>query len=227
MAYSQTEENYLKAIYKLSRLQSKGVSTKAIGDILDITPPTVSDMLKRLHSKNLIKHAKYKGVFLTEEGEKIALKIIRKHRLWETFLVEKFKFKWDEVHDIAEQLEHIDSPELVNRLDAYLNHPQFDPHGDPIPDENGKIHIRFEKTLDSIKTGEQVIMVGVKDHTPEFLQYLVQLDLKLGDKISVLKIIDFDKSCVIKTSDEIEREISHKVCKNIIIKSIANQTSLH
>lgn len=139
MGQSKTEEDYLKAIYKLSKVQPKGVATKSIGDLLNIKPPTVSDMLRKLGDKKLIKYAKYEGVLLTSEGENIALKIIRKHRLWETFLVDHFNFKWDEVHDIAEQLEHIDSPELVNRLDEYLGFPKFDPHGDPIPDKEGVI----------------------------------------------------------------------------------------
>lgn len=219
MVYSQTEENYLKAIYKLSKLQPKGVSTKSIGDVLDIKSPTVSDMLKKLSDKKLIKYARYKGVALTKEGEIIALKIIRKHRLWETFLVEKFKFKWDEVHTIAEQLEHINSPELVNRLDEYLDFPQFDPHGDPIPDKNGKIIQRVEKTLDKIASGAEAVMVGVKDHSPKFLKYLESLRLNLGQKISVINIIDYDKSYVIKTEDESEKIISHQVCKNIIVKN--------
>jgi len=158
MGYSQAEENYLKTIYKLSKVQPKGVSTKSIGDILYIKPPTVSDMLKRLGDKKLINYTRYKGVTLSKEGEAIALKIIRKHRLWETFLVEKFKFKWDEVHNIAEQLEHINSPELVDRLDEYLDFPHFDPHGDPIPDKNGKIIQRFEKTLDQFSPGAVVVM---------------------------------------------------------------------
>ncbi|MEQ9187735.1 MAG: metal-dependent transcriptional regulator [Cryomorphaceae bacterium] len=218
MEYSQTEENYLKAIYKLSKLQPKEVATKSIGDMLEIKPPTVSDMLKKLSDKKLIKYARYKGVSLTKEGETIALKIIRKHRLWETFLVEKFKFKWDEVHAIAEQLEHINSPELVTRLDEFLDYPQFDPHGDPIPDKNGMIIQRVEKTLDKVESGDQVVMVGVKDHSPNFLKYLESLEFSLGGQISVVNIIDYDKSYVIKTKDESEKIISHQVCKNIIIK---------
>ncbi len=218
MGYSQTEENYLKAIYKLSKLQSKGVSTKSIGNLLEIKSPTVSDMLKKLNDKKLIKYARYKGVSLTKEGETVALKIIRKHRLWETFLVEKFRFKWDEVHNIAEQLEHIDSPELVNRLDEYLDFPQFDPHGDPIPDKNGKISMRHDKTLDKANEEEQVVMVGVKDHSTEFLKYLESLNLKLGVEITVVKIVEYDKSFVVMIEDKSEKIISHQVSKNIIVK---------
>ena len=160
MRYSRAEENYLKAIYKLSRVQMNDVSTKAIGELLQIKPPTVSDMLKKLAVKKLANYEKYKGVSLTQKGELHALKVIRKHRLWETFLVEKLDFTWDKVHDIAEQLEHIHSTDLVNRLDKFLNFPKFDPHGDPIPDENGVIELRHEKTLDSIANGSTAVMVG-------------------------------------------------------------------
>ena len=217
MEYSQTEENYLKAIYKLSKLAPSGVSTKSIGDVLSIKSPTVSDMLKRLSEKKLINYARYKGVSLTKKGDSIALNIIRKHRLWETFLVDVLDFKWDEVHTIAEQLEHINSIELVNRLDEYLDFPQFDPHGDPIPDRNGKIVQRIENTLDKVTAGNDVVMVGVKDHSPNFLKYLARLGLDLGEKISVVNIIDYDNSYIIKLVDESEKAISHQVCKNIII----------
>lgn len=217
MGHSHTEENYLKAIYKLSKLQPKGVSTKSIGELLQIKSPTVSDMLRKLGDKNLIKYAKYKGVTLTSEGELIALKIIRKHRLWETFLVEKFKFKWDEVHDIAEQLEHIDSAELVNRLDEYLDFPQFDPHGDPIPDKNGVIATRHNKTLDQVNEGECVIIVGVKDHTSDFLKYIESISLTLGAKVKVIEVINFDHSFVVKVNDDTERSLSLQVCKNLFV----------
>ncbi len=217
MDFSHAEENYLKVIYKLSKLQPKGVSTKSIGDLLQIKSPTVSDMLRKLSNKKLIKYAKYKGVSLTKRGEQIALKVIRKHRLWETFLVQKFKFKWDEVHGIAEQLEHIDSSELVNRLDEYLNFPQFDPHGDPIPDKNGEIADRHSKTLDQVKKGSDVIVVGVKDHSSEFLKYIESLSLTLGAKVSVIDVINYDKSFIVKVNDGKEIGLSLQVCKNLFI----------
>lgn len=218
MGQSKTEEDYLKAIYKLSGQQSKGVATKAIGDLLNIKPPTVSDMLRKLGEKKLIKYARYKGVSLTGQGEAIALKIIRKHRLWETFLVEHFQFSWDEVHDIAEQLEHIDSPKLVNRLDEYLGYPQFDPHGDPIPDEEGMIALRYDKTLDQIAPGHKSIIVGVKDHSSAFLKYLESIALTLGTEIKVLQCIDYDKSLIVKVGDTLERSLSYQVCKNLLVK---------
>lgn len=218
MGQSQTEENYLKAIYKLYEVQPKGVATKSIGDLLNIKSPTVSDMLKKLADKKLINYVRYKGVFLTKEGEMVALKIIRKHRLWETFLVEKFKFKWDEVHDIAEQLEHVNSPELVNRLDEYLGFPQFDPHGDPIPDKDGVITIRHDKTLDKVKKGQNAIIVGVKDHSPDFLKFVESISLTLGTELEVICVINYDKSIVIKTGNRSERNLSYQVSKNLIVK---------
>ncbi len=218
MRQSHTEENYLKAIYSLSEIQPEGVSTKSIGELLEIKSPTVSDMLKKLASKKLIKYERYKGVSLTKGGEIIALKVIRKHRLWETFLVNKFGFKWDEVHDIAEQLEHIDSGKLVDRLDAYLGFPQFDPHGDPIPNKNGIISILYERTLDQVGEGEKVILVGVKDHTKLFLKYLESNNLTLGARISVLQAVEYDRSLVVRIGRKGERSLSFQVCKNLYVK---------
>ncbi len=218
MGQSQTEENYLKVIYKLSKVQPKRVSTKSIGDLLNIKSPTVSDMLKKLADKKLIKYVKYKGVSLTNEGEMVALKIIRKHRLWETFLVEKFKFKWDEVHDIAEQLEHVNSAKLVDCLDEYLEFPQFDPHGDPIPDKDGVIAARHNKTLDAVKKGEYAIVIGVKDHSPDFLKFIESIPLTLGTKVKVVDVVDYDKSLVLEADNVLNRSLSYQVCKNLLVK---------
>ena len=218
MAQSTTEEDYLKAIYKLSRTKPKEVSTKSISNVLNVKSPTVSDMLRKLGNKKLIKYAKYQGVTLTSEGEKIALKIIRKHRLWETFLAEQLKFKWDEVHDIAEQLEHIHSPELVDRLDEYLGFPKFDPHGDPIPDKDGTISIRHDKTLDQVQIGQNAIIVGVKDHSADFLKFVESISLTLGTQLKVTNVIDYDKSLVVKSGNSSERSLSNQVCKNLFVK---------
>jgi DtxR family transcriptional regulator, Mn-dependent transcriptional regulator len=131
--FTLSEENYLKAIYHLSKEEDESVSTNALAERLETTAASVSDMLKKLAKKELIEYKKYQGVNISEKGKRVALQIIRKHRLWEVFLVEKLSFNWDEVHEIAEQLEHIDSPTLVKRLDEFLGYPKFDPHGDPIP----------------------------------------------------------------------------------------------
>lgn len=144
---SLTEENYIKAIYKLCEKSADAVSTNAIAEKMHTKAASVSDMLKKLSKKKLINYRKYQGVTLTAKGEKLALAIVRKHRLWELFLVQKLNFKWDEVHDIAEQLEHIQSDELVKRIDKFLDHPKFDPHGDPIPDVNGKLHPQRSRLL--------------------------------------------------------------------------------
>ncbi len=218
MTQSRTEEDYLKAIYMLSRIQPAGVATKSIGDVLKVKSPTVSDMLRKLGEKKWIKYIKYKGVTLTPEGDKIALKIIRKHRLWETFLVECFHFKWDEVHDMAEQLEHIDSVPLVERLDEFLGYPKFDPHGDPIPDKEGVIALRHDKTLDQIKNGDKAVIVGVKDHSTEFLKFVDSISLTLGTQVEVLEVIDYDKSLVVRTGKDTQRTLSHQVSKNLLVK---------
>lgn len=218
MEHTQTEENYLKVIYLLSR-QSQAITTKLIGEMLAIKSPTVSDMLRRLGEKGLIRYARYKEVSLTSEGEMIALKVIRKHRLWETFLVQKFDFKWDEVHDIAEQLEHVNSPELVDRLEKYLDYPEFDPHGDPIPSKNGAISYRHNLTLDQGKIGEEVVVVGVKDHTAEFLKYLESLNIQLGTRIKVLDVVEYDKSKRVNIHRK-DVFLSNPVCKNLLVKEV-------
>ena len=218
MGQSHTEENYLKAIYKLSKVQPKGVTTKAIGDLLNIKSPTVSDMLRKLAEKKLILYERYKGVSLTKEGEKLALKIVRKHRLWETFLVEHFKFNWHEVHEIAEQLEHVNSIELVNRMDKYLGYPQFDPHGDPIPDKDGVIALRHDKTLDQVNKGQSAIIVGVKDHSSDFLKFVKSISLTLGTEVKVVEVVDYDRSMVVQTEKGSDRSLSHQICKNLIVK---------
>lgn len=179
---SFTEENYLKAIFKLLEKGGKTVSTTAIADRMNTKAATVTDMLKRLAEKKLINYQKYQGVTLTDKGKAIAVSIIRKHRLWEVFLVEKLHFKWDEVHDIAEQMEHINSDELVNRLDGFLNHPKFDPHGDPIPDAKGVFNRKKSLLLAEIAVGETCVMTGVVDHSTSFLQYLDKVGLSIGKK---------------------------------------------
>ena len=177
---THTEENYLKAIYKLSDQGKTVVSTNSIAGSLHTKASSVTDMLKKLSEKKLINYEKYQGVTLTKAGAKIALKIIRKHRLWEVFLVDQLKFKWDEVHDIAEQLEHVVAPEMVNRLDKYLDFPKFDPHGDPIPDQNGVFSNRKEFSLADLKSDDRGIIVGVNDSSATFLQYLEKKKLVMG-----------------------------------------------
>lgn len=217
MDTSFTEENYLKAIYHLSAENQKAVNTNQIAAILSTKAASVTDMLKKLSTKNLIDYERYQGVSLTDEGNMIALKIIRKHRLWEFFLVEKLAFGWDEVHELAEQLEHIQSTKLINRLDEFLGFPATDPHGDPIPDQNGKIEKCSVKTVSDLSLGESGTISGVKEHSTLFLQYLEKMDLKIGRKICVEEIIAFDETVIIRMENSEKINISKEAAKNILI----------
>jgi DtxR family transcriptional regulator, Mn-dependent transcriptional regulator len=212
-----SEENYLKAIYHLTASLETEVSTNAIAEMMETKASSVTDMLKKLSEKDLVNYKKYQGVSLTENGKLSAKMIVRKHRLWEVFLVEKLNFSWDEVHDIAEQLEHIKSEQLINRLDDFLGNPTEDPHGDPIPDANGRI-IKIEKQLLSELSENQVgICVGVKDTSSEFLKYLDKQEIALGSKIEFLSKESFDLSVKIKI-DSRELSISNKIASNLFVK---------
>lgn len=215
---SQTEENYLKAIFKISEKTGRNASTNAIAKAMDTSAASVSDMLKRLADKSLINYEKYKGVNLTEQGSDIATSLIRKHRLWEVFLVEQLKFSWDEVHEIAEQLEHIKSTELVKRLDEYLDHPKFDPHGDPIPDAEGNFTFRKQVLLAALSPGEKGAIVGVQDHSSTFLQYLDQMELVLGVELEVLEQFAYDESQKVRVAGKTEITLSKKVCQNLFVQ---------
>ncbi len=215
---SHTEENYLKAIFKIVERDNKPASTNAISNEMNTTAASVTDMLKRLSEKELTHYEKYKGVKLTEKGNNIATHLIRKHRLWEVFLLEKLHFSWDEVHDMAEQLEHIQSAELVERLDQFLGFPKFDPHGDPIPDADGNFAYRKQTPLLELSPGEQGVVVGVQDHDPAFLQYLDRLGLVLGTKVKLLEIFEYDESVKIVINGEREQILSKKVAQNLFIQ---------
>jgi DtxR family transcriptional regulator, Mn-dependent transcriptional regulator len=215
--HSFTEENYLKAIFKLIEKGETEVSTNSIAEKMKTKAASVTDMIKKLADKRLINYQKYQGVTLTEQGRRVALTIIRKHRLWEMFLVEKLDFKWDEVHEIAEQLEHINSPELVERIDKFLNYPKFDPHGDPIPDANGKFTINKSSLLSELKVGEKGIITGVVDHSNAFLQYLDKTGIALGNEIKITEMIEYDKSISITINKKKNAHISNEVSKNILV----------
>lgn len=215
---SFTEENYLKIIYLLTeRHNGNEVSTNELAEHTQTKAASVSDMLRKLAEKNYINYRKYQGVTLTEAGEQIALGVIRKHRLWEVFLVEKLGFGWDEIHDIAEQLEHIDSKELTKRLDNFLENPQFDPHGDPIPDAKGKMPSVSYQKLSEIPLNQSVIMMGVLVHSPAFLQHLDKQQIKLGCGLKVLEISDFDKSYGILLDGKTTIFVSNEVAKNLLV----------
>jgi DtxR family transcriptional regulator, Mn-dependent transcriptional regulator len=212
-----SEENYLKAIYHLTTLLDTEVSTNAIAEMMETKASSVTDMLKKLAEKDLVNYKKYQGVSLTENGKIKAKMIVRKHRLWEVFLVDKLAFSWDEVHDIAEQLEHIKSEKLINKLDDFLGNPTEDPHGDPIPDANGRM-IKIEKQLLSeLHESQTGICVGVKDTSSEFLKYLDKQSIALGSKIEIISKESFDLSLKIKVETK-ELTISNKIATNLFVK---------
>lgn len=213
---SFTEENYLKTIFHLSTPQTVAVNTNAIADALKTKAASVTDMLKKLAEKDFINYIKYQGVTLTPTGNQTALNIIRKHRLWEVFLVDKLNFKWDEVHDLAEDLEHINSTKLINSLEEFLGFPKFDPHGDPIPDKNGVLKEPALIPVSKMIINQKGIISGVSEHSNLFLNYLEKTGLVLGQKIIVKDTIAFDGSVIIELATK-PLTISRQVAKNLLI----------
>lgn len=216
--YSFTEENYLKAIYKLQEQGNTAINTNAIAGILQTKPASVTDMIKKLSDKKLLKYEKYKGVLLTDTGKKVAIDTVRKHRLWETFLYDKLNFSWDEVHDIAEQLEHIQCEALTDKLEAFLGFPQHDPHGDPIPGKNGKFTAMPLGLLIDATEQMPVVVSGVADHSTAFLKHLQSLKISLGSSIMVVKKNTYDQSVEIIIGKKQQATISFKVAKNLLVK---------
>jgi DtxR family transcriptional regulator, Mn-dependent transcriptional regulator len=219
MSQSPTEQNYLKAIYHLGHGQPETVNTSAIATFLNTTSASVTDMLKRLSEKHLISYEKYKGVKLSRKGEKVALNIIRKHRLWEVFLTQTLHFSWDEVHAMAEELEHVSSNELIDRLSVFLGNPSTDPHGDPIPDATGHINIVPGTSLSQGQEGHTYILSGVLDHRPEFLQFLTQQSLIPGTVINVIQIRSVDQSMELLVSGKENVFISNEIARHLLIKT--------
>lgn len=217
--FTLAEENYLKAIFHLEHDSACEVSTNAIAESMDTRPSSVTDMIQKLAEKKLLTYKRYKGVKLTKEGIKVAANVIRKHRLWEVFLVEKLNFHWDEVHEIAEQLEHIQSEELITRLDKFLGSPDFDPHGDPIPDKHGVLKRTEKRLLSEIEKNQQGVCVGVKESSAEFLQYLDKKKISIGTKISVLGKEFFDGSMIIQVGAD-QFFISKMVAENLFVQTL-------
>jgi len=193
------------------------VSTNQIAEMTNTKAASVTDMLKKLADKKLINYIKYQGVTLTETGKKAAVNIVRKHRLWEVFLVEKLGFKWDEVHDIAEELEHINSESLINRLDDFLGNPAADPHGDPIPDRSGTIHQKKLIRISDMLQEQSGMISGVSEHSSVFLKLLEKMGLTLGTKIMISELIEFDGSIILTVNETTDRTISREVAKNILV----------
>src|SRR5690606_20673606 len=214
---TRSEENYLKTIFHLGTGQGGAISTNAIAQQMDTKPSSVTDMAKKLADKGLVHYKKYQGVSLTTSGNRTALSIIRKHRLWEVFLVQKLDFTWDEVHEVAEQLEHIKSEKLIDRLDAMLELPRFDPHGDPIPTKEGKFLERDKELLSVLPLGSQGVCVGVKDSSAPFLKFLDKHGVALGKTIEILEKEDFDHSLLIGMEGK-KLRISHQIASNLYVK---------
>ena len=215
-----SEENYLKTIYNLSESGKNQVSTNSVSKFLKTKPSSVTDMIKKLSAKKLLYHKKYKGTNISSNGKKLAIQIIRKHRLWEVFLFEKLDFKWDEVHKIAEELEHITNEKLIDKLDKYLKYPKIDPHGDPIPNKDGKIDIKPKIKLSNLLINNKCIVSKVNDEDGNLLEYLNKIKIHIGSKIKVLDIIEFDKSIEIEIDSKNKVFISNRVAKNILVTKI-------
>jgi DtxR family transcriptional regulator, Mn-dependent transcriptional regulator len=216
---TQSEENYLKMIYYLSLATTSEITTNAIADKMESKPSSVTDMLKKLSDKGWLHYQKYQGVSLTENGKQKAKSIVRKHRLWEVFLVDKLEFSWYEVHEIAEELEHIQSEKLIEKLDAFLNFPSEDPHGDPIPDKNGNIIKKEKILLSEMKVGSNCMCIGVKDSSSAFLQYLDKQKIALGTKIHLLDYEEFDNSFIVEINNS-KVLLSSKIANTIYVKKI-------
>ncbi len=218
---TQAEENYIKNIYHLQQA-SGSVTTNDLAAILQTKPASVTDMLKKLKTKKLLQYEPYKEFCLTLYGRKTALMIIRKHRLWEYFLVHTLRFEWDEVHEVAEQLEHVESKKLVEKLDAFLDFPRFDPHGDPIPDSNGKMSIQHEVNLINLPFNKQAEVTSVRSQSTELLELLKHKNINIGTKLEVKKKFDFDNSIEVKMKNLSPVTISEQLAKALFVRVVAS-----
>lgn len=213
-----TEENYLKAIYSIqAHSEQKGVSVNEIAERMHTKPGTVTDMLRKLSEKALIHYEKYKKVELSSTGQSAALSVLRKHRLWETFLHHKLNFQWDEVHEVAEQLEHIQSQKLIDSLDEFLGFPEFDPHGDPIPKPNGDLPYSATIPIAEAGAGDKCKLVGVRDTSTPFLQQLEKMKLQIGSILTVTEIMPYDKSVMITNESGATFQLSEKIARNLLV----------
>lgn len=219
MSFSVTEENYIKAIFHLQQ-DDGNVSTNALAAELNTKAASVTDMLKKLKAKKLLSYEKYKGVRLSSEGKKLALGIVRKHRLWEYFLVDTLQFGWDEVHEVAEELEHISSKKLVEKLDAFLGHPKFDPHGDPIPDSQGKMAVQQQVNLIDLPVNKMAEVSSVGSQSTELLELLKHKHIGIGTKLEIKKKFSFDNSIEIKIKNQNAFTISQQLAQALFVKIV-------
>lgn len=217
MLLTYSEENYLKSILKIGIDNGTDeAGTNELALVLEVKPASVNEMLKKLKEKNLVDYKKYSKIKLTESGKDNATYILRKHRLWETFLYEKLNFSWDEVHEIAEELEHINSKMLIDKLDQFLEYPGIDPHGEPIPDKQGNLKKQSKKTLSEIEAGKSCRMIAVKDNSSPFLRYVMSLGLGINNHIKVIAREKFDGLTTIEVGGEI-KIVSQKFAENILV----------
>jgi len=214
--FSTSEENYLKTIYHL-QTKDDNVTTNELAEKLHARPASITDMMKKLKTRKLVNYQPYQGFRLTSEGKKIALGIIRRHRLWEYFLAEKLKFNWDEVHEVAEQLEHVSNKKLIDKLDEYLDHPKFDPHGDPIPDINGKMETGKQISLSDLPINKTARICFIANQSGLLLEHLNEKKINIGASIVVKRKFNFDDSLEIKLDNKL-LTISDQLAKNIFVK---------
>ena len=217
MKYSASKENYLKAIFHLQQEQAS-VSTNALAQALQTKAASVTDMLKKLKAQKLLHYEKYKGVKLTVEGRKVAILIIRKHRLWEYFLVHNLGFGWEEVHEIAEELEHVSSKKLTDRLEEFLGFPQTDPHGDPIPDLQGRMPVNNQVILADLPVNAICTVSNIGDQTAEIMELLNHKNIRIGTKLEVKKKFSFDNSLEVKLRNQSAFTISEHLARNLFVK---------
>lgn len=217
MQLTYTEENYIKVIHQLSNDGQQTVATNMLANHLHTSPAAITDMIQRMHQKGLLTYQKYQGVNITTLGREKAMQILRRHRLWEVFLVKKLQFTWDEVQAVAEELEHIQSDMLIQRLDAYLEHPAYSPHGEPIPNAMGQIKTQSQVTLSQLEIGQKGVLVAVKDDSATFLQYLNKRNIYLGTTMQVLDKVTFDQSMDVSIDGKESTNISLKVSDNLLV----------
>ena len=217
--YTTSEENYIKAIYRLQQLEGT-VTTNELAHELKTRPASVTDMMKKLKAKKLLHYQPYQGFRLTPEGSKVALMIVRRHRLWEFFLAEKLKFTWDEVHEVAEDLEHVSNKKLIDKLDEFLGFPRVDPHGDPIPDASGKIESSRNTCLTDWPLNIPAIVRNVKDHSSSLLELLEHKKIAIGSRVEIKKKFDFDESLELKTGRQTVFTISKQLAENIFVQPV-------
>jgi len=226
--YSTSEENYIKAIFHLQGEDST-VTTNELAKELNTKPASVTDMMKKLKQKKLLHYQPYKGFHLSSEGKKVAIGIIRRHRLWEYFLAEILKFSWDEVHEVAEDMEHVSSKKLIDKLDEFLGFPRFDPHGDPIPDIHGKIETSKQISLTELPLNKQAVVCKVGDQSSEMLELLAHKNISIGTKLEIKKRFEFDNSMEVKIKKQssigLPFTISEQLAKNIFVKILSVTSS--